>query len=78
MRDFIESKSSYIYVFLLSGIFLFIGCFFILSSSLEVVRYNNQLNLQSKIDYAKELEDLQEGVGFSVEGDNETVNFDDL
>ena len=49
MRDFIESKSSYIYVFLLSGIFLFIGCFFILSSSLEVVRYNNQLNLQSNI-----------------------------
>jgi hypothetical protein len=35
-------------------------------------------NLQSKIDYAKDLDVFQEGIDFSVDGDNETFNFDDL
>ena len=35
-------------------------------------------NLQSKIDYAKDLDIFQESIGFSVDEDNESLNFDDL
>ena len=35
-------------------------------------------NLQSKIDYVKDLDGFQESIGFSVDEDNESLNFDDL
>jgi hypothetical protein len=35
-------------------------------------------NLQSKIDHARDLDVFQESIGFSVGGDNEALNFDDL
>jgi len=36
------------------------------------------LNLQSKIDYAKDLQISQESIDFTLGGDNETFDFDNL